>query len=549
MVAVPDGDEVTAITRAVLTYVKEHPGCARAGARQGYSDGFRHFVVDLREAHEAVNVEVFARAVDVALGTLKDWLRCPTTPAPEPPSSAAEREATDEEMAHIKAVLTAHELWDGTFVDFCEHVQRDLHIPLGRALIAHILDVHGARRPKRRGRNTRDELSLRSAFRTFFPGAQWVGDGKQVHVTVDGQRFTFNVELNVDAHTSAHVGASVHDEEDAAAVVEAFAEGVAMTGASPLALLLDNKPANHTPDVHDAIGDTILIRATPERPQNKAHCEGAFGLFSQMLPALVLDTQRSAHDVAKALLVLVVTVWARTTNHRPCASRGNRSRVQLYAEAPSVEQVEQARRELRATAERQERARRTLEARRRPEVLALLDEHFDRLALLDPERHIRLAIAAYPMSAIVDGIAVFDGKRCAATLPEGADARYLLGIVRNVATKAEGEHLARVMLELRLAAADSMLTSLVAARNAVCAGRDVTLVCAACVDDALAATSSIDRLFWLGTIADQLLALPVVDRQAHFLVVARRIYATFAVSPRERQDAVRFVADRLVPIA
>ena len=41
---------------------------------------------------------------------------------------------------------------------------------------------------------------------------------------------------------------------------------------------------------------------------------------------------------------------------------------------------------LREVAERQELARRTLEARRRPEVLALLDEHFWRLTLIDPAR-------------------------------------------------------------------------------------------------------------------------------------------------------------------
>jgi hypothetical protein len=67
---------------------------------------------------------------------------------------------------------------------------------------------------------------------------------------------------------------------------------------------------------------------------------------------------------------------------------------------------------------------------------------FERLELLDPERYIRLAIGRYPLDAIVDAIAIFEGKRLARTLPEGADARYLLGIVRNVAAKHEGEQIA-----------------------------------------------------------------------------------------------------------
>jgi hypothetical protein len=49
--------------------------------------------------------------------------------------------------------------------------------------------------------------------------------------------------------------------------------------------------------------------------------------------------------------------------------------------------------------------------------------------LTDPERHVRDAIACYSRDAIVDAIAIFSGKRTAATLPDGVDARYLLGIV------------------------------------------------------------------------------------------------------------------------
>ncbi len=97
------------------------------------------------------------------------------------------------------------------------------------------------------------------------------------------------------------------------------------------------------------------------------------------------------------------------------------------------EQIERARRELRDLAAQQERSRRTLEARRRPEVLTFLDDQFARLRLLDHERHIRIAIAGYPEDAIVDGVFVFDGKRRANALPDGVDARYLLGIVKNVA--------------------------------------------------------------------------------------------------------------------
>ncbi len=537
------------LTRTVLAYVMRHPGCVHhSDVRQHYSDGFRHRVLDLRTEHAALDVEAFAAAVEVPLGTLKDWLREPPPPTPVAATEPGAPPRPQTEGPQMQSVLDAWARWQGGFVAFCEHVGGELRVPFGRDLIARILEVHGVRlRGRRQGRRP-DEVALRGAFRTYFPGAQWVGDGMQLPVTIDASRFTFNLELDVDAHTAAFTGASVRLEEDAAAVIEAFADGVATTAQAPLALLLDNRPSNHTPEVERALGDTIRIRATVERPQNKAHVEGAFGLFSQRLPDLVLDTRGGAQALAADLVRLVVKVWARTTNHRPRADRAGRSRVELYSDQPSDDQIEQARQALRQTAERQELARRTLQARRRPVVLALLDRHFARLGLLAPERHVRIAIAGYPLYAIIDGIAIFDGKRLAKTLPEGADARYLLGIVRNVATEVEGEHIALRLLQLRLEARDQMLTSLVAARKIVCAETNAAVV-ADCVDRALGTQSPLERNFWIGSLADVLRARDQAQRQQLFLVATRRIEATFAISPRERHAAVRQLADRLIPLA
>jgi hypothetical protein len=70
-------------------------------------------------------------------------------------------------------------------------------------MIAQILFVHGERTPKRRGGRSRDEHALRGAFETFFPGAQWVGDGKTLEILIDGEVLRVNLELVVDAATDA----------------------------------------------------------------------------------------------------------------------------------------------------------------------------------------------------------------------------------------------------------------------------------------------------------------------------------------------------------
>lgn len=558
--APPDG--AGEVTRSVLAYVMEHPGCVDRGAeRKRYSTSFRRFVLRLRVEHASLPVERFADAAGVPLGTLKDWLREPTCdgeamaadaePAatPETPASEPAAATADVQMLQMQTVIHAWSRWSGSFLDFCQHVQRDLDVPFGRDLVRHILAVHGGRAPSRRAGRSPDELALRGAFRTWFPGAQWVGDGMAVPVVVDGQRFVFNLELDVDACSGAFVGVSVRDNEDSAAVVEAFSSGVETTGAAPLALLLDNKPSNHAPEVDAVLGDTLRIRATTERPQNKAHVEGAFGLFSQVLPPLVLDTHQRSRNLARGFLGLVAEVWARATNHRPRKDRGGRSRVDLYSATPSAEQIEQARHALRDLAERQEQARRTREARCRPEVLALLDDHFARLELLDPERHVRIAIAAYPLDAIISAISIFDAKRRAKRLPDGVDARYLLGIVKNVAAQTELELFAEILYRNRVEMRDRILASRRAERDALKADPDVSRVLESFVERAAESPAGgLERTFWLDTIVEALREREGAERELFFKHVARLFGATFTISPRERQDAARYIADRLVPI-
>jgi hypothetical protein len=120
-------DTATAVTRAVLAYVMKHPGCVDRGAeRQRYADSFRRFVVELRTQHEQLELDVFADAACVPRGTLKDWLREPSSPGDVPVEDMpAPTSAPSVEMLHVQTVRDAWARWSGSFVDFCAHVQRD----------------------------------------------------------------------------------------------------------------------------------------------------------------------------------------------------------------------------------------------------------------------------------------------------------------------------------------------------------------------------------------------------------------------------------------
>jgi len=550
----PRTSDVEAVLREVADYLIAHPGSVTEGRRRHYCDGYRQHVVELRQRYDALDAAAFADAVRVPEATISDWLRAATEPAPAPAPTPAPTASppTDSAAAQpqgnsprIQMVLDAWSRWQGPFTAFCQHVNTELRIPYGRTFISTVLQTHGLRTPRRRSGRSPDEVALRNAFVTFFPGAQWVGDGMQVPVEVNGNTYTFNLELDVDAYSAALVGVAVSDEEDANAVVDALKDGERTTGESPLSLLLDNRESNHTDTVDEALSDdTIKIRSTLGRAQNKAHVEGAFGLFEQTAPTLQIAA-RSVQELAQQILVLAVTVWGRTLNHKPRTDREGRSRVDIYQqERPTPEQIDVAKRALEERRQRQEKAYETQRARENPVVRALLQRELQRLELDDPDGNTQRAIARYPIDAVVSGIAIFDGKRDAKTLPDEAGARYLLGIVRNVASDNEDRAMTEALIRLRLEARDAALEPLGAARRQIIeltssAPRESVKLL---VTRALEAVGKLDHLFWLGAVGDVIAARPNAEQIELFQYAATMIRTAYRVTHERRQQAITALA-------
>jgi hypothetical protein len=556
----PDAELRAELSGHMLRHLRSHPGCISAGpVRQHYSDGLRHFILELRQRYLQLPLEAFAQAVQIPADTLADWLRVPPIAVePEPESGPKDKEGwalrappRNLMLARIETILAEWKQWDGTFSAFGHHVRHHLHISWGNTTIGDILHQHGVRTPNRRPGRSPDEKALHKQFATFFAGAQWVGDGSSIPVQLLGHWFVFNLELMTDAHSGAFTGFDVRDYEDSQAVLSAFHDGVRTTGQPPLALLLDPRPSNLAPEVYDALGPTFLIPATPGRPQNKAHVEGAFGLFSRQVPPLVFHGS-TLREIARQILTLVLDTWLRASNHRPRADRDGRSRAQIYLEAdPTPEEIEQARTALRQRLRKQERANQTRHRRADPLVRHTLDQAFQHLGLPDPSGNVRDAIARYPLDAVIEAISTFEGKLLAQTLPPTADGRYLLGIARNLAQEHEALEIAHALWKNRSAAQDHGFRHLHTQHQLILdqtpGQRPLDLV-SAFADRALDANRRIDRMFWLETTAETILAQPPSATEPLFHFAAQRIAATFRVNYRQRLKAIRFLAARILPL-
>ena len=264
-------------------------------------------------------------------------------------------------------------------------------------------------------------------------------------------------------------------------------------------------------------------------------------------------TATTLEELAGQLVRLVVTTWARAVNNRPRTDRAGRSRVQLYEDAaPTEQQIAAARAALRDRQRKQERARETKCRRQDPLARAALDDAFERLGLDDPERVLRVAIASWPLDAILAGIAVFEGKKRRGTLPNAVDARYLRGIVKNLAEEAESWAIADALLSERLRARDRALHALCADRagiQATLAHHDAPELLRCYVDRATVTPRNIDRLFWLRAAADIVLDLPEPERRPLLRIAARRIAAAYSLAKRDRDAAIRFLFAKAVPVS
>ena len=561
--AMPGADEsarLAALTKDVLSYLYRHPGAVgRSGHRSKMSGDFKQHVVALCAKNRDLDIERIAGALSLPASTLREWVRTvdkqveasDTSSSPPAPTAAQQAIKASTDLA-IQTVLDQHRTWEGTFTEFCQHLAQHHQLRLGRTAIASLLQQAGVRLPTKRPGRSPDDKAMRATFCTFFPGAQWTADGTEISIALGGHVFVFNLELAVDTCSGAFVGLDIRDHEDANAVIASFEDGVSATGSPPLALLLDNKACNLCPEVDEATGETLCISATPARPQNKGHVEGAFGLFAQHAPPLVVDAS-SPKTIAQSIVELVTRTFFGALNMRPRKTRGGQSRIDIYtSSAPTPEQVRQATVALQARQNQQRDARQTLRARQCPHKRTALSLAFARLELEDPTGNILDACARYPLDDILDGIAIFTAKRHSASLPDDLEhpARYLLGIIKNVARQGEGMAIAHALWDERLRARERIFDPLFDQRKRILHDTDDTsTILNRFVDCALETDRAIEEHFWLTSIAEHILREPERDRHGLFIGVARAIHTTYAAAYARRLAAVQLVAAAVLPVA
>ena len=543
----PSSDPVKEIAYLVRDFLMANPGAVVAGGeRRRYSDQFRQFIVGLFEpgSHaEEMPLEQKAMAAGVPTDTLKDWLRAPTTVTAEPASSS-HIGGSELPAGVLEQIVHLWRQWQGDLNGFCDALRRQHRINISLHSLRQLLELTGERSPRRRKKPNPFPEAIRDSLERFFPGAQIVSDGKQVVVELGTDRFVFTWELAVDADTGAHTGFAVRDAEDSDGLLEALEHHEQTTGAPPEALLRDNLPANHAPNVEEVLADkgVISMPSTIGRPENKASCEGAFGLFSQRMPPIVLPQQRR-RELARAILWYIFFAYCAGRNHVPRARLANRSAAEAYEEAIPTDEERVAARERLLEIKQRILDQRKIDQQRTDQVCRqLVEEAFRELSLSDPEGHFVTAVARCGYNAALEAISILKAKLNNGRLDTDFPERYLLGIAANVARRDEDLAVYRHLLDLRTRAGDLLVAPLVKTNAWLERTLSLKQYIDATVTNAVNSDATLDRRFWLRAALTALEGAPHSERVRLCPWVAKRIAVAYSMPAHERDAAIAELA-------
>jgi hypothetical protein len=540
--------DIVELFRATRDFLMDTPGVVSGGPlRRQYHESFRGFVLAQRvegKPGARLSVEQVADTVGVPLGTLKNWISPPlpteTTPASSGPAST---DGSTESSGRIPSFEVADpllatlfrefSLWKGRFGDFCRHLWDHHRFPYKRTFISTLLEMAGLRTPQRK-KTVNARPWSRGTFQRLFPGAQWVGDGKALVIQWNQESMAFNIEAIIDPASDALVGVTITDTENEQAVLEAYRQAQQTAGHAPLALTLDNRGSNHTERIKAEISPAELLASTLYSATSKAPIEGAFGLFSQVAPPLIVQG-KTPREHARAVLNLIVCIWAWSRNHKPRRRFGNRSPAQVYQNAlPSTEDIQKAKEFIQSLKQRQEEMRRSREAKLDPVRRQLLRENLTELGIPNAE-NLSLQLAIYSQEAILRGLAVFRTKKKQNTLPCGVDqGRYLGGILRNIHQQLEDEAVAFELLALRLRSRELSIESLNQQIEQLTQTVSPYALPQRLVENALEAKPLVDFRFWRDQAVATLTSLPDRLARSIYFALVRRISRSHA-TPRDRR--------------
>jgi len=158
-----------------------------------------------------------------------------------------------------------------------------------------------------------------SVKRPFDPHAIWEGDGKQVNITVNGNRHCFCWYAFTDQSTTLIVGSNVDKTETSENFLNALKKSGENSGVYSIGVLIDNRlsdtdlsPINDFMKEHNI----TLVRTFPGNSKSNGIIENNFSIFERFVGDINVSGKND-WDIAESVAKTIVEVFTQLRNNHP----------------------------------------------------------------------------------------------------------------------------------------------------------------------------------------------------------------------------------------
>jgi hypothetical protein len=368
--------------------------------------------------------------------------------------------------------------------------------------------------------------------RRFEPHAVWEGDGKQIDITVNGERFTFCWYCFIDQKTTLVVGSSLGKHETAEAFLSALKDGKDKAGFYAVGVLIDNRL-----EVCDEVRQfchehgIVLVRTWPGNAKSNGIIEGNFSIFENHVGPVNI-TGQTPEQIAQSIGLAFVEVFTQQRNHRSRVRTGGKSAAEDAEGATRPEHRRDAIERMRRRFDKEEayiEEKWKLCSPLLPHWLPLSDESIEK---------IKRALVPYPALDIVAAVSAFLAQTVKNLLGRYSP-EYFLAILRNKREKQAKQVYNEVfragMLQLKSLVPDMAKPSFILVPKLVGVIRDI-------LDQPTPAhmMCQLDALAWWFVQYDHKADLPSLWK-----MVEHAVEGTNGISLRAWQDVAEYLIRRL----
>jgi hypothetical protein len=268
----------------------------------------------------------------------------------------------------------------------------------------------------------------------------------------------------------------------------------------------DNKPIHKDKKLREAVEEnTVMIPATPGRPENKAGIEGEFGKYEQQVSAINLDDTNTA-TLLRSVVSEVIRAYTAAGDHAGRFEFDGKSRNQVLREAcPDPEKEKKLVEEI---ASRHKERGPADPLPTQPIARRLLEHGFEKygLAQMDENGSLRYWLSSrFQPEAIRAALAIFGTKKAAGGLNNEFQDRYLVKLITSCQEEIDLRIQEDLLLEFIMEERKSWLVELDRVRRQVMRdGHTEEELVLELAEHAVAGGIMIERAYWEKHLKDRL---------------------------------------------